>query len=62
MAIIIEALGAGLAFQAGLDPAHVRMSLPAEVLARLLRLPTPDIPAATAPAASQPPEAPGLSV
>ena len=27
MAIVIEALGVGLAFQAALDPAHVRMSL-----------------------------------
>ena len=43
MAIIIEAEGAGLAFESALDPAHVRMSLQAEVVARLLRLPEPDV-------------------
>lgn len=39
MAIVIEALGAGLAFQAALDPGAVRMSLQGEVIARLLNLP-----------------------
>ena len=39
LAIVIEALGAGLAFQAALDPTHVRMSLQGEVIARLLNLP-----------------------
>ena len=63
MAIVIEALGAGLAFQAALDPEHVRMSLQDEILARLLRLPTPDIPpAATEPTASLPAEAPDSNV
>jgi hypothetical protein len=63
MAIVIEALGAGLAFQAALDPEHVRMSLQDEILASLLRLPTPDIPpAATEPAASLPAEAPDSNV
>ena len=50
-------------FQAALDPEHVRMGLQAEVITRLLRLPTPDIAAAaTAPSASQPAEAPGSNV
>jgi AcrR family transcriptional regulator len=63
MAIVIEALSVGLAFQAALDPAHVRMSLQAEVLAKLVRLPTPDLPAATVePTASEPSDAPGSSV
>ena len=53
LAIVIEALSVGLAFQAALDPAHVRMSLQAEVLARLLGLPTPGIAATpTEPATS----------
>jgi len=42
MAIVIEALGAGLAFQAAIDPEHVRISLQDEILARLLQLPAPD--------------------
>jgi AcrR family transcriptional regulator len=42
MAIVIEALSVGLAFQSALDPAAVRTSLQAEVLATLIRLPTPD--------------------
>lgn len=64
LAIVIEALSVGLAFQAALDPEHVRMSLQAEVLARLLRLPTPDVTpaAATGPTASRPSEAPGSIV
>jgi AcrR family transcriptional regulator len=63
LAIVIEALGAGLAFQAALDPANVRMSLHGEVLARLLRLPKLDIPAsATEPTASQASGAPGSNV
>ena len=63
LAIVIEALSVGLAFQAALDPEHVRMGLQAEVITRLLRLPTPDIAAAaTAPSASQPAEAPGSNV
>ena len=37
----MEALGAGLAIQAALDPAHVRMSLQTEVVAKLLGLPLP---------------------
>ena len=53
LAIVIEALSVGLAFQAALDPAHVRMSLQAEVLARLLGLPTPGMAATpTEPATS----------
>ena len=51
MAIIIEAVGAGLAFQAALDPDNVRMSLQAEVVARLLKLPAPDVAAAPTDAA-----------
>lgn len=39
MAIVIEALGTGLALQAALDPEHVRMSLAAEVIVDLLHLP-----------------------
>jgi hypothetical protein len=39
MAIIIEAIGTGLALQAALDPGRVRLSLEAEVMARLVRLP-----------------------
>jgi AcrR family transcriptional regulator len=39
MAIVFEALGAGVAFQAALDPEHVRLSLQDEVIAMLLRLP-----------------------
>ena len=54
MAIIIEAVGAGLAFQAALDPENVRMSLQAEVVARLLRLPAPNSPAAATDAADPP--------
>jgi AcrR family transcriptional regulator len=42
LAIVIEALSVGLAFQAGLDPEHVRMSLQAEVLTRLLGFRAPD--------------------
>ncbi len=64
MAIVIEAIGAGLAFQAALDPAAVRMSLQGEVTAMLLNLPKPQSadsstpqPAATATVAAT--EAPG---
>lgn len=39
MAIVIEALGTGLALQAALDPEHIRMSLAAEVIVDLLHLP-----------------------
>jgi AcrR family transcriptional regulator len=47
LAIVIEALSVGLAFQAAIDPAHVRMSLQGEVLVKLLELQaTPDPPAA----------------
>jgi AcrR family transcriptional regulator len=54
LAIVIESLGIGLAFQAALDPGAVRRSLEAEVLVKLLGLPTPDIQAAaTAPTASE---------
>jgi AcrR family transcriptional regulator len=50
LAIVIEALSVGLAFQVALDPEHVRMSLQAEVLAMLLGFPASDIPpASTAP-------------
>jgi len=35
LAIVIEALGTGLAMQALLDPAHVRLSLESEVMSRL---------------------------
>jgi AcrR family transcriptional regulator len=37
MAIVIEALGTGLAMQALLDPERVRLGLEAEVIARLLK-------------------------
>jgi AcrR family transcriptional regulator len=47
IAIVIEALGIGLNFQAAVDPAAVRSGLQAEVLARLLDLPKPPDPAAT---------------
>jgi AcrR family transcriptional regulator len=50
LAIVIEALSVGLAFQAALDPEHVRISLQAEVLAMVLGFPASDIPpASTAP-------------
>jgi hypothetical protein len=39
MAIVIEALGTGLAMQAALDPEHIRLGLEAEVMMKLLRLP-----------------------
>jgi len=39
MAIVIEALGTGLAMQAALDPERVRLGLEAEVMVKLLRLP-----------------------
>ncbi len=39
MAIVIEALGTGLAMQAALDPEHVRLGLEAEVMVKLLGLP-----------------------
>jgi hypothetical protein len=43
LAIVIEALGTGLALQAALDPDHVSSGrLFAEVLARLLGLPLPE--------------------
>ena len=38
LAIIIESLSVGLAFQAFLDPEHVRMSLQGEVLTRIMGL------------------------
>jgi AcrR family transcriptional regulator len=41
MAIVIEALGTGLAMQAALDPEHVRLGLEAEVMMKLLGLPVP---------------------
>jgi AcrR family transcriptional regulator len=44
MAIVIEALGTGLALQAALDPGAVRMNLLAEVVVRLLGLPVPAAP------------------
>lgn len=49
LAIVIEALGVGLAFQAALDPGAVRLSLESEVMARLLGLqlaadPAPSLP------------------
>jgi AcrR family transcriptional regulator len=42
LAIVIEALSVGLAFQSALDPERVRMSLQARVLTRLLELRAPD--------------------
>jgi AcrR family transcriptional regulator len=45
MAIVIEALGVGLALQAALDPDHVNLGLEAVVVAKLLGLPPPDDPA-----------------
>ena len=39
MAIVIEALGTGLALQAAIDPEHVRLSLVADVLGELFGLP-----------------------
>jgi AcrR family transcriptional regulator len=39
MAIVIEALGTGLALQAAIDPEHVRLGLVAEVLGELFGLP-----------------------
>jgi hypothetical protein len=41
VAIVIEALGIGLSFQAALDANAVRPGLEAEVLAKFLGLPTP---------------------
>jgi AcrR family transcriptional regulator len=38
LAIVIESLSVGLAFQVAIDPEHVRMGLQGEVLARLLQL------------------------
>jgi AcrR family transcriptional regulator len=54
MAIVVEALGIGIAFQGLLDPEEVKASLHAAALARLLRLPAFDEPAAAPePAASE---------
>jgi hypothetical protein len=39
MAIVIEALGTGIALQAAIDPEHVRLGLVADVLGELLGLP-----------------------
>lgn len=39
MAVVIEAVGIGLAFQAALDPEAIKMSLQGEVIARLLNVP-----------------------
>jgi AcrR family transcriptional regulator len=39
MAIVIEALGTGIALQAAIDPDHVRLGLVADVLGELLGLP-----------------------
>jgi AcrR family transcriptional regulator len=39
VAIVIEAIGSGLAFQAALDPEHVSLGLMAKVLVKLLELP-----------------------
>jgi AcrR family transcriptional regulator len=52
LAIVIEALSVGLAFQAALDPEHVRLSLQADVLAKLLGFPASN--GASAASASQP--------
>ncbi|MFI5258338.1 MAG: TetR/AcrR family transcriptional regulator [Candidatus Limnocylindrales bacterium] len=41
LAIVIESLGIGLAFQAALDPGAVRLSLEPEVLVKLIGLPAP---------------------
>jgi AcrR family transcriptional regulator len=41
LAIVVEALGTGLALQAALDPERVSMGLQAEVLGRVLGMPLP---------------------
>ncbi|HEY1169256.1 MAG TPA: TetR/AcrR family transcriptional regulator [Candidatus Limnocylindrales bacterium] len=57
MAIVIEALGTGLAMQAALDPERVRLGLEAEVMVKLLRLPDrPDADRAMPPAKPDPAE------
>lgn len=53
MAIVIEALGTGLALQAAIDPEHVRLSIVADVLAELLGLPSKPDPNGTISAAGQ---------
>jgi hypothetical protein len=49
MAIVIEALGTGLAMQAALDPQRVRLALEAEVMAKLLQQPVPPVSGAAMP-------------
>jgi hypothetical protein len=39
MAIVIEALGIGIALQAAIDPEHVRLGLVADVMGELLGRP-----------------------
>ncbi len=41
MAILIEALGTGMALQAAIDPEHVRLGIVADALSELLGLPDP---------------------
>lgn len=43
MAIVIEALGTGIALQAAIDPEHVRLGLVADVLGELLGLPVASV-------------------
>jgi hypothetical protein len=40
MTIVIEALGTGLAMQALLDPARVRLGIEADVMAKLVGMPS----------------------
>ena len=47
MAIVIEALGMGIALQAAIDPDHVRLGLVAEVLGELLGQPREPVAAPT---------------
>jgi len=62
MAIVIEALGTGLALQAAIDPEHVRLSLVADVLGELFGLPSSPDPEPSLPGAEPGAESTGSAV